>query len=181
MMIRSLENALPRCRYRGYTVIEVTLVAGLMSLLVLMISGVWSGLGRSTTDATARCRVAQEANLAMESLVRDLGGSLPDQITGEKQQGRLVGRLIAGGPQLQLCFDGDDDGQADWGSPDTVIIYEVLSNRLVRRDVQAASEFTVAGNVDQMQLTDQGDGVGIDLTFTYREITRTYTIVAKDP
>lgn len=165
----------------GFTVLEVVIVSALMSLLVVLISGAWSGLGRTAADAAVRCRITQEANLAVESLARDLGGSLPDQGTGSKAHGRLVGRLVAGGPQLRLCFDGDDDGQADWAAPDTVILYEIQSNRLVRQNLQTASQYVVAGNLQQMQLTDQGDGIRIDLTFTYRDITRTYTLMAKDP
>ncbi len=174
---------------RAFTVIEVMLVAVLMSFLALLISGAWTGLGRTTADVAARSRVAREANMAAASLARDFSGSLPGQPGGGREQGRLVGRMIAAGPELRLCFDGDGDGLADWASPDTVVAYRIDTEltygqswkRLVRSDSGSLSEFTVAANVDQMQLTDQGDAVKIDLTFTYRDITRTYTFLARDP
>ncbi len=158
------------------------LVGGLMSLLVLLISGAWRGLGRSSADAVVRCRVAQEANLAVESLARDLGGNLADRVTGEKTLGRAVGRLVVAGTQLWLCFDGQPaNGEPDWGPPDTVIVYEVQGGQLVRSDQQTGVAVTVADNVSQMQLTEQIDAVRVDLTLQYRDLARTYTIVAKDP
>lgn len=168
--------------FSGFTLTEVMLVSGLMSLLVLLISGAWRGLGRSSVDAVVRCRVAQEANLAVDSLARDLGGSLADQTTGKKEAGRMVGRLVVAGSQLWLCFDGGPaDGVAWWFPPDTVITYHVQGSQLIRSDQQAGVALAVADNVKQMQLTEQIDGVKIDLTFQYRDLTRTYTITAKDP
>ncbi len=174
-------------RCGGFTVIEVMLVSGLMGFLALLISGAWAGLGRTSADVIVRCRVAQEANLAVASLMRDLGGNLPGQTAGQRQLGRIVGRLVVDNSQLWLCFDGEPlngeppNGSAEWAAPDTVIVYDVQANQLIRSDQQAGTTFAVAANVDQMQLTEQADGVTIDLTFQYRDITRTYTIVAKDP
>ncbi|MHC4179931.1 MAG: hypothetical protein ACYSWU_20685 [Planctomycetota bacterium] len=149
---------------------------------VLLISGAWRGLGRSSVDAFVRCRVAQEANLAVESLVRDLGGSLAGQTTGEKQIGRAVGRSVVDNSALWLCFDGEPaDGAADWGPPDTVIVYEVQGGQLIRSNQQTGVALPVADKVSQMQLTEQIGGVRIDLTLQYRDLTRTYTIEARDP
>ncbi|NQU25620.1 MAG: hypothetical protein HQ567_30405 [Candidatus Nealsonbacteria bacterium] len=173
-------STLPRSK--GFSVIEITVVSALMSFLVLLISGAWSGMGRPSADAIVRCRVVQEANLAVDSLTRDLGGSLQGQTTGERKLGRMVGRTVVGGSQLRLCFDGEPiNAIPDWNAPDTVITYDVQANRLVRSNLQTGTAFTVAANVDQMQLTELPDGVRIDLTFTYRDITRTYSIIAKSP
>ena len=182
MMRRSPKRpARSSCR-QGFTLTEIMLVGGLMSLLVLLISGAWKGLGRSSVDAVVRCRVAQEANLAVESLARDLGGGLAGQIAGDKPLGRAVGRLVVAGSQLWLCFDGQPvDGVADWGPPDTVIVYEVQGGQLIRCDQQAGTALVVADKVSQMQLTEQIGGVRIELTLQYRDLTRTYTVVAKDP
>ena len=170
-----------RCRPGGFTLTEVAVVGVLMGLLVLMISGAWAGPGRSSADAIVRCRVTQEANLAIESLTRDFGGCLVGQPQGEKQSGRFVGRLVVDDSQLWLCFDGPPlDAAADWGAPDTVIVYQVQQGRLVRSNQQTATAFVVADNVERMQLTEQTDGITVELTFTYRDLTRTYTIVAKD-
>jgi type II secretory pathway pseudopilin PulG len=172
-----------RRRRSGFTLTEMLLVGGLMSLLVILISGAWRGLARSSADAASRCRIAQEAGMAAASLARDFSGSLPEQSTGGKQCGQLVGQMILSGPELRLCYDGEPaDGIADWGTPDTVVVYKLdTESRLVRQNVNAGSEFSAASKVAAMELTDQGDGVKIDLTFTYRDLTRTYTIVAKNP
>jgi len=171
-----------RRRLNGFTLLEVMVVSVAMGLLVLVLSGAWSGLGRPSADALVRCRVAQEANLAAASLARDFGGSLPDQTTGRKQSGWLVGLLVVDDSQLWLCFDGEPvNGVADWASPDTVITYEVQDDRLIRSNQQTETTFPVASNVEQMQLSQQAEEVEIELTFTYRDITRTYTIIGKNP
>ncbi len=169
-------------RRRGFTVMEIMLVSAMTSFLVLLISGAWAGLGRSSTDAIARCRVTQEANMALKSLARDFGGSLAEEGTGNRLLGRAVGRLAIAGSTLWLCFDGQPlNGTAEWAAPDTVIAYQVQAGRLVRSNLQTGASFTVAANVESMQLVEAADEVTIDLTFRYRDVVRTYTIVAKDP
>ena len=121
--------------------------------------------------------------MAVEALAHDLSGNLPEQIAGPKDLGRLVGRFVVDEQEeLWLCFDGDPiNDTADWASPDTVVTYHVENERLVRTNQQTGTSLVVADNVDQIQLADQADGVTIDLTLTYRNVTRTHTIVAKDP
>ena len=84
---------------------------------------------------------------------------------------------------LRLCFDGGipADGLAEWGDPDSVITYQVQDGNLVRWDESAGTTFTVARYVQQLQLADTGNGVEIKLTFAYRNLTRTYTLVGLDP
>ena len=181
-MTAPIAEKAPSRRPSGFTLIEVMFVSGIMSLLVLLLSAAWSGLGRPSADAIARCRIAQETNLAAQSLARDSSGCLAEETTGGKQLGRIVGRMAVGGSQLRLCFDGGSaNGTADWADPDTVIVYEVLDHQLVRTNLKTGTAFTVAANVDQMQLTAQADGVRVDLTFSYRGVTRTYTMIAQDP
>jgi type II secretory pathway pseudopilin PulG len=68
---------------RGFTLLEVSLVAGLTSFLVLMVPSTWTAFGRSMSDAIIRSKVAQEANLALAALQGDLGGYLPEQEGGD--------------------------------------------------------------------------------------------------
>lgn len=171
-----------RCSRFGFTLLEAVLTSALMSLLVLLLSEAWSGLGRASLDTLARCRLTQEASLAAAALAQDCAGSLP-ATTGPMEQGQWVGRMLVSNAELWLCFDGgtDPDGTADWASPDTVIVYVVQSNKLVRNDQASGTTFTVARNVDSMTLTELGDAVAVDLTMSYRDVTRTYSIVVKDP
>ena len=81
---------------KGFTLLEVTIVSGLMVFLAVLLSSAWTGVGRSTTDLIARSQLLQEMNLAVAAISRDLGGSLPNPESrlGGKQQGK-VGRLDA--------------------------------------------------------------------------------------
>jgi type II secretory pathway pseudopilin PulG len=171
---------------RGFTLLETLLVAGLMSLLVLLISAGWAAFGGPTVDALARCKVAQEARLAVAALSADLGGypvTSPGRL-GTLAQGAFVGRQQPGGSQLWLCFDGgaSPNGLADWGPPDTVVVYQVQDGCLVRQDQTAGTSFTVARYVTGFTVQDLGAGcVQLQLTFSYRGLTRTYTWIARDP
>jgi Prokaryotic N-terminal methylation motif len=168
-------------RRRAFTLVEAMVVSLLMVLLSMLLSAVWSGIGRPLVDAVARARVTQEATLARASFSRDWGGSLSNSI-GIRAQDSLVGRQIIDGSELRLCFDGGScNGSPDWAAPDTVIIYQIQANALVRLDQNTGATFTVAKDVQSMDLTDLGYAVQIDLTIQYRDVTHTYTFVARDP
>ena len=161
------------------------MVSGLMAVLAVLLSSLWAGIGRPATDVIARCRVAQELNLAVNSLARDLGGSLSDSAgrLGGRRDDQFVGWLLPGNLQLWLCFDGGSppNGVADWAPPDTVIVYMVVGNALVRWNQTANTSFTVARCLDAMQLSMQGDELQIQLTFSYRNVIRTCTLLASTP
>jgi prepilin-type N-terminal cleavage/methylation domain-containing protein len=171
-------------RRRGFTLIEVLAVSGLMTLLAVLLSAAWSSLGRPMVETTARARVAHEATLAAASLARDFGGSLPGAPgrLGTSTSGQLVGRMQVADSVLRLCYDGPlvADGVADWDDPDTVISYEVQDGNLVRWDESSGATFVVARGVEQMQLTDLGAAVEIKLTIVHRGLSRTYTLVGYD-
>lgn len=169
----------------GFTLLEVAVVSALMAFLCLLLSATWSGLVRPTADLVHRTRIAQEANLAAASLVRDLAGSLPNPEgrVGLKTQFRFVGRMQPSNNQLWLCFDGGPtpNGIADWGSPDTLIVYEVKENCLIRLDQSSSTTYTVARFVEQFDVQDLGDRVQLKITLQHRGITQTYTLIARDP
>lgn len=180
-MNRNNDTSVSR-RSRGFTLLEVTIVAGLMSFFALLISSSWYSWGRSLADSHARCVVAQEANLAIETLHRDLGGYRLEQLTGTKDENRIVGTLITGGSQLRLCYDGTPiNGMANWATPDTVCLFDVQGDQLIRTNQKTGNSFVVASHVSRIQLTDLGNGIRIELTFVYRNITRTYTIITRTP
>ena len=175
-------NRLVSRRCRGFTLLEVTIVAGLMSFFALLVSSSWYSWGRSLADAHARCIVAQEANLAIEALQRDLGGYRLEQTAGAQDEHRMVGTLITGGSQLRLCYDGSPiNGIAEWAAPDTVCLFDVQGDQLIRTNQTTGDSIIVASHVSQMQLTDLGNGMRVELTFVYRDITRTYTIITRNP
>jgi hypothetical protein len=166
----------------GFTLIEITIVGVMMTFLAVVFSMAWSGLGQPSADALVRCQVGQEARLAAACLAADLGGSLPGQGTGPVGLGKMVGRMVVGGAELWLCFDGGSpNAAADWGSPDTVITYAVEDGKLVRTNQAASTAFVVASNVTAMGVEEQGTGARIQLTFSFRDVERTYTLITVDP
>ena len=178
-MTRAYKN---RCR-RGFTAVEFLVVAGLTTMLAVLLSSVWSGIGRPMVDALASAQVAQEANLAAAAL-RDFGGSWADGVarTGAVGDYQWVGRMEPDGTMLRMCYDGPAaDGAPQWGPPDFVVSYSVTNGKLIRWEENTGTTFVVAQYVQQMQLSDLGYGVEIQLTFSHRNVNRTYTFVGLDP
>jgi prepilin-type N-terminal cleavage/methylation domain-containing protein len=174
----------PLRRPRGFTLLEVTLVSGLMAVLALLLSSAWAAVGRPAADVIERSRLFAEMDMAVSALSRDLGGSLanPAGRLGTKQQGPWNGWLNPGNDQLWLCFDGGNNpDKQPWGSLDTVIVYQKVSDRLVRTDQSAGTSFTVAKYLHAFDVTPSGPHIQIRLTFTYRDVTRTCTLLARHP
>ena len=102
----------PRNR-RGFTLAEVTLVAGLSVFLAVLLSSVWKNINLFTTDAVGRGQLMQEMDLAAASLSRDLAGSLPVLASssfsdGKPDSGRWIDWQHPGNTELKLCYDGRD-------------------------------------------------------------------------
>jgi type II secretory pathway pseudopilin PulG len=165
----------------AYTLIEVLLVSSLMTMLAIIVAGVWSGMGGPIIDAISRARVAQEANMAAAALARDFGGNLDlnEGSGGALSDGKLIGVAHPGGTILRLCFDGgaSPNGTPEWTDPDTVISYQVDNGNLIRWNELSGATFVVARYVDSLELSDVNEGVEIRLTYTFRKVTRTYTLV----
>lgn len=171
---------------KGFTVLEVMVVCWLTALLALLLSAAWGGVGKPMVDLIARAQLAREIDLAVASLSRDLGGSLAnvEGRLGGKNLNRWVGWLAPSGSQLWLCYDGGTElnEEAEWGPPDTVIVYRVESDALVRWDQSTESTFVVAKNVENMQVSPEGsDGIRIVLSFKFRQLERTCTLIARTP
>lgn len=187
----------------GFTLVEVMLVSGLMAFLAILLSSAWSGIGRSAVDVAARSQLLQELDLAVASLSRDLGGSLPipsstprDPDYGGKDEDRLVGcRPNDPGDQLELCYDAgpNPDGRPDWDT-DIIIRYYLIEDEifstaekktyfLIRSD--AGTTFPVARCVAGLSVLLDGDWIVVELTFTHphplAEHTRKCTLKARIP
>ena len=170
---------------RGFTLVETTLANALSGLLVVFIAQAWFGIGRGLADTIAQCRLAQEANMMVTSLSRDTGGSLAS-MTGqieEKKKGKATGKFVPDSSQLWICFDGgsNPNGEADWASPDTVIVYRVESDKLIRENRTLGIQQTIAHNVHAIEVKDKGRFTQIEVTLKFRKSERTYELMIQEP
>ncbi len=175
-----------RNKKKGITLLEVTVVSGLMTVMAMLLSTAWIGMGRPTVDAIVRGGLFQEMDTAVSAFSQDLGGSLagPDGRLGGKIKDHWVGWLKPAEGQLWLCFDGgaEPDGEPDWGSPDTVVVYQAESNSLIRWNQNTDTTFTVAKNLDGLTIAEiSSEMISITMTFQHRGITRSCTLLVRTP
>jgi type II secretory pathway component PulJ len=178
----------PRLHTRAFTLVEVMVATTMTAFLFLMISGMWVGMAGSTNDSLIDASISQEAHFVLEVLRRDLGGFLPGQEKEEQDVNKLVGRLTTGANQLMLCFDGGKkkndpvNGEPYWGKPDTVVVYEVQNEHLLRiEQAKKVESIVVASNVTSFSPTQLANGVRVEFTITHEGISKTYTLISQDP
>jgi prepilin-type N-terminal cleavage/methylation domain-containing protein len=183
------------CR-RGFTLMEVMIVSGLMAVLAMLLSTTWIGLGRPAADLITRSQLVQERDLAIAALSRDLGGSqnTADR-SGGKQRGRWIGWQAATNaeqPQdtdLRLLYDGRTDSSVplsySWSLPNTRVLYFVASNTLIRRENDdITTDFTVARHVNGMKITaisGRPDAFNIVIGFQHQQRTLTCDLTVEMP
>jgi prepilin-type N-terminal cleavage/methylation domain-containing protein len=183
-------------RRRGFTLTEMLMTAFLMGLMGVLLGNAWAAFGRPAVANVARCRVAQEANLAAEALARDIGllaVPLPQLPDGRYQNVQAEATI---GTTLTLSID---DGTP--GSPRTITYAADPddSTRLVRTDLSAPAgsgrvvATLLAGFETQRDILGDLPGVRIDLTFSHRtfdrdpdgtlrtDYTRRFTLFVPDP
>jgi prepilin-type N-terminal cleavage/methylation domain-containing protein len=183
-------------RRRGFTLTEMLMTAFLMGLMGVLLGNAWAAFGRPAVANVARCRVAQEANLAAEALARDIGllavplAQQPDSRYQNVQADSSIGTTLT----LSI-----DDGTP--GSPRTISYAADPddSTRLVRTDLSAPAgsgrvvATLLAGFETQRDILADVPGVRIDLTFSHRtfdrdpdgtlrtDYTRRFTLFVPDP
>ena len=94
--------------------------------------------GRSTHAANVELQLSKELKIAAETIAADFGPA-------------LAARTVDGS-QLQINLDGGaEDGVAQWDAPDTVIEYVRQGTRLLRKDIAAATELTIADYITAIE------------------------------
>jgi hypothetical protein len=137
---------------RGFSVVEMVVSMFLAAFLGLILGTVWSGLCRPIRDASTRCRLALQANLAVASLARDLSGFLvnpndpsgsPDGRTGSSALGRFAGVILSSPDysSIQLCYLDNNGNKYR-------VNYALAPGELLVRSVGTGS-VTVASEVSQ--------------------------------
>ncbi len=147
--------------HRGFTLLELTIVSGLMTFLALLLFAAWSGIGKSTIDLITRCQLAQEMDFAVAALSRDLGGSLalkdgetdPTRLGGKTTWRLLAWKIDPSTGNLELDFDGNPSDPTTWKAADKVVTYrwDQATHTLIRTDDTGAN-FTVARNIDSLNI-----------------------------
>lgn len=176
---------------RGFTLVEVTVVSGLMTAFAVLLASVWSGVGHTAADLVLRSQLVQERDLAVVALSRDLCGNLggPDR-TGSKQMGRWIAWDMPTNSEdsahrdLRLLYDGNGNNDLTWTAPNTAIRYTVEDDALIRWDEFANQRFVVARYVDSLQVTaiaGRPDAFNLVLCFKYRTRTLTCDLTAEIP
>ncbi|NND96641.1 MAG: type II secretion system protein [Pirellulaceae bacterium] len=177
---KSRGSRCPSRRRRGFSLLEITIGSIIAAGLVVMASGVAMDVSRHMAANIVETQVACEARLAIESLRRDFGGTLPDDLSGDRAEWRLVGRMIPNTNELRLCFDSDQDASADWVLPDRVIIYSLDGDRLIRSDLTSGNTYTVARHVDDVDFVANAGDITISIDFEMAGFAETYTFVTSD-
>jgi type II secretory pathway pseudopilin PulG len=178
---------------RGFTLVEVTLVAMLTVFLAVLLSSTWKNISLFTTDAVGRGQLMQEIDMAAASFSRDLSGTLPILATttfSGADQRPDANRWIAwkkevgsDGDELWLAYDasGNPNGSPDWScapGSDTIICYrliddpntDVTTKILIRENKSdlPVTSFIVARGVNSMTVEADGDYVKITLQFKFQ-------------
>jgi type II secretory pathway pseudopilin PulG len=173
---------------KGFTILEVTIVSGLMAFLSMLIASTWAGMGRPTGYLIRRGQCMQEMELVIATLAHDLGGYQADYSNtvdsvsqpGTKKGGRFTG-WVAGSSSLQLTFYDETDLK------DYSITYslDTVHNLLKRTKSKDNTSYTVARNITAFTVTDYTSYIQIDLTFQYtvsgKAFSRSCTLQAKKP
>ncbi len=174
-------------RRRGMTLLEVTLVSGLMTLLVVILSATWTGIGRPAMDLVIRTRVLREMSAAVDALARDLGGYLADPMAreGDIRQYRWIG-WSAGEGELRLCYDAgnafqEPNNQADWSPPDRIVIYEQDGENLLRTDHTDDKTIFIARYLTDFSVSEESGYIRLDLKFSHRGFERQCTLFIQEP
>ncbi len=125
---------------KGFTILELLIVALLMVMVTMIIAQFWRWILPSITDLNARWHILRENRLALQNLASDFGST--------------VGIVPVNSEQLMLCQDGGDfpNGLADWSAPDRLVDYSLVNTKLIRSDISSGMEVTVADCVSGFEV-----------------------------
>lgn len=186
--------ASPRKRRTGFTLMELIVASFLISLLSMLSIMAWKTFGVPAVRVEQRTRIALSANLAAESLARDLSGCLllkearsETDLNQIERPYRFDSRLAADTDHpypLRLHFKSGDDPPKE-----KTVSYWVDSSSstgmLMRRDEQSGDPpVVVAAHVTALQVPPILEGetsFTIGFTVSYRDFEGTYAMTVKNP
>lgn len=189
---------------RGFTLLEATIVSGLLAMLAVLLSSAWVGMGRTAIDLIGRSQLVQERDFAIAALSRDLGGRLadPNARVGEKTDGKWLAWASEASASLPPNVDllltynkhaVEAAGVVTWVSPNTTIRYyladdpntTVTTYVLMRKNQNTGEEFLVARYLSSMKVEAvsalRPNAFTITLGFQYRKLTLTCDLTTEIP
>lgn len=188
-----LQAAAP-ARRRGFTTIEMMFAAILMGVVGMLLAQSWTAFGRPAISALARAKLAQEANLAAESLARDVG--ILAAPAGVQADSRYQNAQATGSTLVLTVDEGDGTVRTitysiDGDDPGKLFRTDSDGRRVVAKLVTGFACQTAT-----LPLMDGGgdvSGVKVELTLSHRtydrnrdgsfrgDHTRRYTLFIPDP
>ena len=155
-----------RTRRRGYTLIEMAVTSFLMTLLSMLLILAWKAFGIPAVEVESRARLALAANLAAESLARDLGGY---QTRLEGRSGPMDAVKVYRLYKFDRRLDPDDthpyplrirflreDQAANPASLTVSYFVDASSHTLVRLEEESGAATTVATHITDFHVTPAG-------------------------
>jgi hypothetical protein len=181
-----------RRRRVGIMIIEMVVVTGLATLLIILLATSWATFGRPGLEVEARARLEQEGILIAQSLACDLGGFLDDDPSASP--GRTGGTLSDSAqfnPYQFIDWSTSNSNvlllnfSSGTNSPAYTVSYQIASNQLVRTctnlSTGASTTMTVARYVTVFSLQSVESNVQMTITLNYRNFTTTFTLIGVPP
>ncbi len=166
--------------------LEMIVAALLAAMLGALLVQAFITFGRPALEVEARARITQEAILATQSLACDLGGFLADKLRDANRNHQPVSirqlpqaRTFPVGTELLLNFQGLNAGDP------IVVSYQLQDNRLVRSNSSTGVTTTIANYVSGFSVQPEpgspSNQILINITFTFRNFTSTYSLIGVSP
>lgn len=198
-------------RRRGFTIVEMIVTGFLMALVGILLGNAWAAFARPAITTVARCRVAQEANLAAEAIAYDIGRLARNADPQYHDSRYQTPRVQAGSPNV-LNLTIDDGTTTVSYAPDPFNATNLVRTETGPGGTKERVVATLLGGYDSLHNPAPGfvvsrgtlpgagpggidaPGVEIDMTFTHRtmdrdpvtglfrgDYTRRYTLFIPDP
>ncbi|WP_146514335.1 hypothetical protein [Rubripirellula amarantea] len=152
------------------------------SLVAIMASTAAVDISRGFVEGIAEARMATEFRVLSQSLRRDFAGSLPESRSGHPKRWRLVGKQLVSDTELQLCFDSQLDGTANWSGSDRIITYllDTDTKRFIRNDSVSGNDFVMAENVSDMEILIDSGVISLWFEFSVGDWQREFRFATSD-